>query len=152
MKLTLQKRLAAQIKKISPKKIRLNPENHAEIKEALTKSDIRGLLNKGIIKTKHEQESSRYRARKLKEQKKKGRKKGMGSRKGTKTARKPRKRTWIEKIRVQREFLRLLKSKTFITRKDYRILYKRANSGFFRSRRHIKTYISERGLTKDGKK
>ena len=152
MKLTLQKRLASTILNISPKKVKLDSENHQEIKEALTKADIRSLIKKGIIKVRGKQEQSKSRTRKLKIQKSKGRRKGIGSRKGKKTARRPRKRAWIEKIRVQRQFLLLLKEKNLVSPKDYRGLYLRAKGGFFRSRRHIKTYITERGLVKNGKK
>jgi len=153
MRLVLQKKLAAKIKNVSPKRIKLESESAQEIKEALTKADVRGLISKGLIKVKQKQNTSKARARRLKLQKKKGRRKGPGSRKGTRTARKPRKRVWIDKIRAQREFLRMLKEKELVSTKDNRDLYLKAKSGFFRSRRHIKTYITERGIVKqNGKK
>ena len=152
MKLGLQKKLAAKIAGVGIDKVKFNPDNLKDIKEALTKSDIRRLIKEGTIKIEQPNNASRFHARKIKIQKRKGRRTGPGSRKGKKTARKPRKRVWIDKIRVQRKFLKLLKSKNLLTSKNYRNLYLKSKSGFFRSRRHIKTYITEQGLIKNGKK
>ena len=49
MMLDLQKRMAAQVLKSSPHRIWFDPEHLNEIKEAITKSDIRGLIGKGFI-------------------------------------------------------------------------------------------------------
>ena len=46
-----------------------------------------------------------------------------------------------------------LKDKGLLDNKNYKELYLKAKGGFFRSERHLKTYINERGLIiKDGKK
>ena len=60
----------------------------------------------------------------------------------------------MNKIRNLREFLKELKSKELIDNKNYRELYLKAKGGFFRNKRHLKTYVNERGLilSKDGKK
>ena len=63
-------------------------------------------------------------------------------------ARLPRKKRWINRIRVQREFLSHLKGKGAIDRKAYRDIYLKSKGGFFRSKRHIKVYIEEHGLGK----
>ncbi|MEK6835811.1 MAG: 50S ribosomal protein L19e, partial [Nanoarchaeota archaeon] len=83
--------------------------------------------------------------------KKKGRRKGIGSRKGATKARFPAKRAWIIKIRNQKKILKELRDKNLILRKDYRMLYKKAKGGFFRSKRHIEIYIDEHKLMKHGK-
>lgn len=148
MDLKLQKRLAAEILKCSEKRVWLDPEMAEDIKEAITKADVKGLINDGVIKKKHAKGVSRGRARKRAEQRKKGRQKGFGSRKGRFTARQPRKREWINKIRTQRDLLNELRERKIITRKDYRHVYMMAKGGFFRSRRHIRLYIDEHGLAK----
>jgi large subunit ribosomal protein L19e len=152
MKLKMQKRIAGSLSGVSPKRIKFNEENLSEIKEAITKRDIRALIKDKKIIVKQKESSSRSRSRKRLIQKRKGRQQGIGSRKGKRTARLPRKEEWIHKIRVQRMFLKNLKLKNFIDSKIYRQLYKQAKSGFFRSKNHLKTYILERNLMKNGKK
>jgi len=148
MKLKLQKRLASKIEKAGKKRIKFPIENLKEIKEAITKSDVRKLISSGIIDVKPRGGSSKYHSRHIKLQKRKGRRKGKGSREGKKTARLSRKSSWILRIRIQRRFLSMLKSKSLLSSKDYRGLYLKAKSGAFRSKRHIKTYITEQNLIK----
>ena len=49
MRLTLQKRLAAQMLKCSQKKIKVDETRLEDIKEAITKRDIRGLISENAI-------------------------------------------------------------------------------------------------------
>jgi large subunit ribosomal protein L19e len=147
--LTTQKRIAAQILKVGITKIWFDPEKLAEIKEAITKSDIRALIRLKSIKRKKINLQSRSRTRKLKLQKKKGQRSGPGSRKGKKTARTPRKKAWVSKIRTQRTFLRSLKEGQLIANKDFRDLMSKATGGFFRNKRHIKTFLGEKNLIKE---
>ncbi|MEM2139196.1 MAG: 50S ribosomal protein L19e, partial [Candidatus Woesearchaeota archaeon] len=91
---------------------------------------------------------SKARIRKAKQQRQKGRRIGQGSRKGKATARSNPKRVWINKIRLQRSFLKDLKSKGKITQQVYKDLYLKSKGGFFRSLRHIKLYLTERKLVK----
>lgn len=144
----IQKKLASQILKCSKKRIWFDSSSLDEIKEAITKVDVRSLINKGTIKRKPMVGVSKSRARKRKEQRKKGRQKGHGSRKGKRTARLPKKRAWIGKIRIQRVFLKLLRKNKLIDVTTYRTLYKKCSGGFFRSKRHIKLYIDEYELIK----
>lgn len=144
MKLDNQKRLAAQILKCSKKRIRFDPDRLSDIKEAITKVDIRGLIkDKAIIKI-AVRGSSRGRARKRLAQRRKGKQRGEGSRKGSRGARLPAKREWINKVRTQRDLLKKLREKKVIDDKLYREFYLKLKGGFFRSRRHIKLYLEER--------
>jgi len=152
MNLKTQKRIVQSLTKVGKKRIKFDSEKLSEIKEAITKKDIKGLINKKAIKIKQKRGSSRVRARKILKQKRKGRRKGIGSRKGKATARSKPKKVWMSKIRVQRRFLKGLKEKKLIDNKNYRELYLKSKGGFFRNYRHLKTYINERGLiTKNGK-
>jgi len=151
MRLQSQKRLAATILKISPYRVWIDPEKLTEVKEAITKEDIRSLIKDKIIRKKPKVGVSRGRARKKAVQKKKGRRKGAGSRKGKTTARLPRKKSWINKIRAQRKLLQSLKEKEKISTKNYNIIRKRMKGGFFRSRRHLKLYLSNNKLIKEKK-
>ena len=147
-KLKLQKRLAADILKCSEKRVQFDTDRLEDIKEAITKLDIRSLISDNTIKKKPEKGISRVRARKTLVQKRKGKRKGYGSKKGRKTARLPKKTAWIKKIRIQRQFLKELRDKKLISNADYHSLYSKSKGGFFRSKRHIKLYIEEHGLIK----
>lgn len=144
--LTLQRRLAAQVLKCASDKVRFKTDNLSEIKESITKADIKGLIGEGTIYVKVSPGSSRAGARKILIQKKKGLRKGHGSRKGTANARLKKKGTWIIKIRKQRTLLKLLKDKNLITVKIHQQLASKAKGGFFRSERHLKVYMNEHDL------
>ncbi len=146
--LKTQKRLAAQILKCSKKRVWFDPSRLDEIKEGITKFDVRNLIREKAIKEKPVKATSRSRARKRIIQKRKGRLKGPRSRKGKKTARLPKKKNWMSKVRLMRAFLKEVRDKGLITKKDHRVLYLKVKGGFFRSKRHIKLYIEEQGLFK----
>ena len=150
--LNVQRRLAAQILKCGKNRIKFDPFRLNDIKEAITKIDIRMLIKEGVISKKRSLNTSRFWARKRKKQKKYSKRKGFGSRKGKKTARADPKNMWINKIRLQRSYLKSLRGKGLITTAAYHELYMKSKGGFFRSLRHLKLYTQERGLLKDEKK
>lgn len=152
MNLRLQKKLAARILKTSTSKITFDVNSLDQIKSAITGNDVKALIRKNIIAKKDVDLQSRVRARKNLVQKKKGRRKGGGSRKGSKNSRTPRKTQWIRKVRVQRGFLKSLHDGKLIDSKIHKEMYLKSKGGFFRSRRHLKMYMEERDLIKHGKK
>ena len=146
MNLNVQKRISADLLKSGQNRVVFDATRLNEIKEAITKSDLRKLINDGAIKAKQKKGISSFRAKKLRLQKRKGKRKGPGSRKGTKTARTPRKRAWITKVRVQRRFIKLLKIKKLVASETYTKIYKMIKGNQFRSKRHLKLYLSENNL------
>jgi len=146
MKLNVQKRLASDVMKCSAKRVVLDTERLVDIKEAITKIDIKGLIKDKAISKKPVKSVSRVRARAQHKQKRAGNRKGHGSRKGKANAREPEKTTWIRKIRSQRELLKKMKENKIITNQVYSTLYGKAKGGFFRSKKHLKLYIEERNL------
>lgn len=144
MDLKSQKRLAAEILKCSPSKVVFDIDRLEDIKEAITKIDLKTLIKDNAITVRISPGPSRVRARKLSEQKTKGRRKGHGSRKGRASARGvTTKRLWIYKIRKQKEILKNLRDNQKLTTGEYRQLYNKAKGGFFRNQRHLKMYINE---------
>jgi large subunit ribosomal protein L19e len=143
MDLKVQKRLAAQILNCGPGRVAFDDDRLEDIKQAITKRDLKLLIGDGAIIKKPGNFTSRFRARKLAAQKTKGRRDGPGTKKGKFAARFKPKQTWMFKIRVQREFIRLLLEKGIITRLAYRELYLKSKGGYFRSKRHIKLYLEE---------
>ncbi|MCH8014339.1 MAG: 50S ribosomal protein L19e [Candidatus Dadabacteria bacterium] len=119
-----------------------------EIKEAITKADIKSLIKDKAIRERKTRGISGHRTNRNRLQKSKGRRSGPGSIKGSKHARLSKKSRWINHIRIQRMFLQNLRDKDVIDKSSYRSLYMKSKGGFFRSKRHIKLYIEERNLIK----
>ena len=137
-----QKNLIARTLKVGKSRVKLVPEKSEVIKEAITRSDLKSVVGTAI-KVEQKKGTSRLRVRKRKEQQKKGRRKGPGSKKGAKYSRISKKELWMNKVRVQRKFLSELKEKKLLKNADYRKLYKMIGGGFFRSKAHLKLYISK---------
>ena len=148
MDLRNQRRLAAELLKCGENRVWMDPEQLEEIEKAVTRRDIQNLIKQGIIKARKIRGNSRGRIRKRMMQKKKGRRKGHGSRKGKATARLPKKRAWIKTIRPIRAYLRELRDKGLIDRKTYRLYYRRAKGGQFRSKAHVRLHLETEGLLK----
>ncbi len=123
-----------------------------ETDEALTREDIRGLIQKGVISSVQKKGTSKFGVKRKLEQKKKGRMKGPGKRKGTKGARKNDKTQWMEKVRPLRKLLADMRESGQITKQDYGTLYRRVKGGFFRNRKHILFYMKENEMLKSGKR
>ena len=151
MNLKVQRRIAAQILKCGVDRVAFNKEKLDDIKEAITRADIKTLIKNGFIIAKKKKGISRAKAKHTVHQRQLGRRRGFGSRKGKKTARQSSKRSWITKVRNQRDLLLTLKNKNLIQRDSYRKLYRMVSGGFFRSRRHIKIYLKEKNIVLDNK-
>ncbi|HJX05443.1 MAG TPA: 50S ribosomal protein L19e [Candidatus Nanoarchaeia archaeon] len=145
MKLNLQKRLAASVLGCSEKRVVFDPARLEDIKEAITKTDVRLLIGEGAIREAPQKGVSRVRANKRIIQKRKGLRKGLGSRKGKSTAREPRKQAWMNRVRSQRRFIKSLKQ--HLKTGAFRELYLKSKGGFFRSVKHIKLYVAEHDMT-----
>ncbi|MGM5479995.1 MAG: 50S ribosomal protein L19e [Nanobdellota archaeon] len=148
MKLTVQKRLASNVLKCSQKRVHFQPDRINDIKEAITKADIKSLVADGVISKVPIKGVSRVRANKRLEQRRKGLQRGPGKKKGKKTALSPRKKLWVRGVRAQRKYLFYLREKDVIDKPTFKQLYAKSKGGFFRSRRHIKIYINENELIK----
>ena len=151
MDLTNQKRLASELLKCGVNRVFIHPDYIEDVSDAITRNDIRLLINAGAIKAKPKAGISRGRTRFQAAQKKAGKRKGQGSRKGAKYARDPKKQRWMRTIRAQRKELKDLREKGLIERSTYREFYMRAKGGQFRSRQHMLTHLQTEGLIKEGK-
>jgi large subunit ribosomal protein L19e len=140
------RRISADILGVGQNSVWMDPEKSGEISAAITRDDVRRLINEGKIAPKPARTISKGRLRRRRLQLSKGRRRGHGSRKGTGKARTPKKRAWIRSIRAIRSKLAEMRDQRQIDRSDYRRMYLMAKSGYFRSVSHLETYISERGL------
>lgn len=149
MNLEIQKRLSSKVAKVGLARVKINPENVDQVKEAITKADIRDLIDNKIIEILPLVRNSRARARARAKAKKRGRQSGPGSKVGTKNARTPTKRVWINRIRLQRKIIKSFKDSGRLSTGDWKTLYYRAKGGFFRNKRHLLQVIEQGKLLKE---
>lgn len=141
MSLKSQRRLAAEILKVGENRVWIDPERIEDVQMAITREEIKKLIHEGAIKKLKEKGVSRARARVIREKKKKGLRRGPGSRSGAMHARISKKEAWMKKIRALRRRLRELKEKKIITVSVYRKVYKMAGSGSFKSIAEMERYL-----------
>jgi len=139
--LKAQKRLAADILDVGENRVWLDPGEQEEIAEAITRDDIRELVDEGIIRAKDAKTNSRGRARERAEKRSYGHQTGAGSRKGKAGARQAEKDDWVARIRAQRARLKELREKGTIDRTQYRELYNKASGGEFDSVDRLEAYV-----------
>ncbi len=138
-----QKRLAASILKVGVTRVWMDPEKLEDIATAITREDLRKLVEDGTIKRKAVIGISRGRARARDIKRARGHRKGQGSRRGAAGARAPKKEQWMRKIRAQRKVLKAMRDdEKTIDAHTYRILYRKAKGGEFRNVAHLKSYIA----------
>jgi len=146
-----QRRMASSILKCGENRVWMDSDRTDEIAKAVTRSDVKILINGGAIKSKQIQGISRGRKKFNQKQKDKGRRKGHGSRKGAKYARFPKKDRWIRTIRPIRTYLRQLRDDKSIEKSIYRKYYRKAKGGEFRSKHHLRTRLTSDGFLKEDK-
>jgi len=147
--LTLQRRLAAEIMGVGVNNVRFDPERLEDIEKAFRREEIRALIEDGAIYAVEPSRNSRGRWRILHEKRKKGRRRGHGSRKGKKGARIDKKRDWINRVRRMRRYIKMLREKGVIDTRLYRELYRKIKGGAFRDVSAIKTYLKSAGVLKE---
>ena len=149
----LQRRLAAEILGVGESRIWISPDpEHAEeIMEATTKKDVEALIKRGLIRVLPKKGNS-HRWLERRAQRRKGRRRGPGKRKGVATARRDPKEDWIARIRKMRRYLRWLRDHGVIDRRTYRQYYRLAKGGAFRSLADLRRHMVEAGVLKEGGK
>ncbi len=139
--LKAQKRLAADVMNVGKRRVWLDPDELDEIAEAITREDIRELVDLGIIQAKDDKTNSRGRARERNKKRSYGHRKGQGSRKGKAGARENTKDSWVSRIRAQRARLKELRDEGTIDRTQYRELYNKASGGEFDNVDRLEAYV-----------
>ena len=136
-----QKRMAAAVLKCGINRVWFDPERQADIEAAISRDDLRELIEEGAIKARTVKGNSRGRARERMAKRAYGHQRGPGRRKGAAGARASSKRMWIGKIRAQRRALREMRDDGTIDRSLYRLMYRRASGGQFRSVAHLTAHV-----------
>jgi large subunit ribosomal protein L19e len=138
--------LAAEILKVGQGRVWIDPNSIDLVEAAITRVEIKKLIHEGVIKSLPEKGVSRARARVLHIKRKKGLRKGPGSKSGSAQAKISRKDAWITKIRALRRKLREWKEIRAITEGAYRELYGMAGSGTFESIAEMERHAKAKGL------
>ncbi|MBR4503733.1 MAG: 50S ribosomal protein L19e [Candidatus Methanomethylophilaceae archaeon] len=144
-----QRRMAAAVLKCGQNRVWMNPDKLDEVEKCITRADIRTAAASGLIKAKPKKGTSKARTRYAKAQKASGKRKGPGSRKGTANARVRDKERWMATIRPIRKELKQLRADGKITPSVYRLYYRRAKGGLYKSRAHLKQHMTAAGHLKE---
>src|SRR2546422_7123782 len=140
MSLKNQKRLAASLLGSGESRIWIDPEETTRVESAITRQEVKSLIDSGRIRLLQKKGVSRGRHRS-----KSGRRKKAGSRKG---GQKPDKEAWVLKIRAIRRHLRFLRDKRQLSPGSYAALLGMAKGGAFRSGSHVDEYVKARQVVK----
>jgi len=134
MTLATVRRLAADILNIGRRRVKFSQDGLKEAEGALTRSDVKGLIDKGVVKkTKVKGRDSTAR----KKRRGKGRKKGsLGDRK----------KLWMQKVRSQRKLLVTLIESGALAKEQKRSIYGKIKGGIFKSKRAMLLYLKDNEL------
>ncbi|MEM4625283.1 MAG: 50S ribosomal protein L19e [Candidatus Pacearchaeota archaeon] len=127
MNLKKKKDLAARTLKLGKERVILDPNRIDEIKEAITKQDIRDLVKDGAIRI------APKKGRKKKQKRKTRRRAGK-----IKIRVKKRKENYVKLTRKLRKYLKELRNQNKISRDKYYELRRRIKMKEFKSKRHLK--------------
>jgi len=141
-----QRRLAADMLKVGANRVWIDPSRIEDVEVAITRAEIRKLIHEGAIKKLPSRGVSRSRAQVLAEKKKKGLRRGPGTREGSSRAVVTKKDAWMLRIRALRRKLREWKENRVITEGAYRQMYLAAGGGRFGSIADMERYAKTRGF------
>ena len=136
------KRRAADILGVGVNRIRLDKENIAKVEEALTRADVRNLLDEGTVYALPPRAG--HRSKKLP-------RKRRGSRKGQKKAREGGKSAWMARIRSQRKYLSELLKSGELPPEHKHVVYMKIKGGAFRGKAAMRAYLIESKMLKEKK-
>lgn len=139
MKLDKKKALAAKVFNVGKERIVFLEPRLEEIKEAITKEDIRSLKTDGAILIKE------IRGKKSRGKKKKARRSMGNIRKNTHE----RKSKYILLTRKLRGHISELKNKNLLSKDQVSDMRKKLRNKYFRSKSHLKEYINTLEKTKE---
>lgn len=144
MSLKTVKRLAASLLGVGQSHIKVIDAKRAS--EALTKDDVRVLVQEKIIQSEQKTGIGRGKAKIKQARKKLGRRVGPGSAKGRKFALVSRKERWMVKVRSQRKLLEAL-SPSLVDGARKRV-YSMVKGGLFQNKKQLVAYLKEKKMLK----
>ena len=141
--LSAQRRLAADVLDVGENSIWLDPDRQDDLADAITRDEIRDLVDEGAIEADRAEGNSRGQARERNEKRSYGHRKGPGTRRGKAGARENDKQQWQSSIRAQRRTLRDLRDDGVLNPAQYRDLYDQSKGGEFDDVRRLLNHIED---------
>lgn len=132
MNLAKKKQLAAKVLKVGKGRIILDETRLNEIKEAITKQDMRDLYKSGAIKIKEKKGRRKGEKRKIRRGEGKVKKRVKG-----------RKQDYVRMTRKLRSYIKELKKQKRIDNKNYRELRGKIATRIFTSKAQLKEFLKE---------
>jgi len=150
MSIKLTKRVASDLMKRGVSSIRIKNDAFADASKAITRDDVRALIKDGKIYALKPKHNISARGKLLNIKRSKGRRRGIGSRKGTRKARKG--VEYKKLVRAQRRVIKSLKSEKLITNDVFKKFYALVKGGTFTSKVTLLNYIRSTGVQLDDEK
>ncbi|MDE1855261.1 MAG: 50S ribosomal protein L19e [Candidatus Micrarchaeota archaeon] len=138
MSVKFTKRIASQILGRGENALKIRPESMEDIRKAITRDDVRKLIESGAIVAVKEKSELHKKA------KIEGRKRGTGKRRGSSKAR--RGRTWEKKVRSQRLLLKRLKLMKKVDNPTFKRYYLLVKGNAFPDKRSLLLHLSDEGI------
>jgi large subunit ribosomal protein L19e len=138
MNLRSKKELVARTLGVGVSRIKLMPEAAERISDAITRDEIRSLIKEKAIIVLQKRGVSRARV-------KRDKRRGAGSRKGSKGARQGKKEVWVKKVRALRLHLKYLLEHGIISKENYKKLYRWVKGGQIRTIKRLDEVARELG-------
>jgi large subunit ribosomal protein L19e len=133
--------MAADVLDVGKSRVWFDPDEQSEIADAITREDIRDLVDRGVIRADEATGNSKGRARERADKRSYGHQKGAGTRKGRSGGRKSEKDEWVSRIRAQRRRLKELRDDGPLTPTQYREAYNKASGGEFDDVARLEAYL-----------
>ncbi len=146
MGMKFARRAAAEILKRGQSAVRIKPEAALDAEKALTREDIKRLVQKGDIYALKEKHNKSEGAKLLKKARSEGRSRGTGSRRGTRKARVGRS-VWEKKVRSQRRLLKELKGMNKIDKATFTKFYRLIKGNQYATKANLLLQLREHGAT-----
>ena len=134
--------MAADLLGVGLSRVRIDPEATEQLQDAITRESIRGWLSAGLIWVEPRKGISRgrVRARRLRAKK---RGKGQGSKKGASGARVGKKRIWVQRVRMLRYKLKVLRDRGDITNQNFKLFYQQIKGGQLKTGKRLDEEIAK---------
>jgi large subunit ribosomal protein L19e len=145
MSVQLTKRIAADLLSRGVSSIRIKGDVLEKADKAITREDVRELIKSGGVYAQKEKHNLSLYSKELKKKRAKGRRRGIGRKKGTRAARAS--IDYPQKVRAQRRVLFALKRDKTINNELFRQFYKLVRGGTFANKASLLGHIKSHGVT-----
>jgi len=150
MSIKFTKRVTGVLLKRGVSSIRIKSDAFADASKAITRDDVRALIKDGKVYALQPKRNISARGKLLNIKRSKGRRRGIGSRKGTRKARQG--IEYKKLVRAQRRVIKSLKADKLITNDAFKRFYALVKGGTFASKVTLLNYIRSTGVQIDDEK